>query len=50
MWSECRLADRGLVDAAHLRKLSANPESPELDDGSLLTTVACELWLRTLED
>ncbi|MFJ4684981.1 asparagine synthase-related protein [Streptomyces sp. NPDC088789] len=50
LWSECRLADRGLVDAAYLRKLSANPASPELDDGSLLTTVACELWLRTLEN
>ncbi|MEV0125834.1 asparagine synthase-related protein [Streptomyces sp. NPDC050703] len=50
LWSESRLADRGLVDATHLRNLCANPDSPELDNGSLLTTVACELWLRTLHD
>ncbi|MET9968251.1 asparagine synthase-related protein [Streptomyces sp. NPDC006356] len=50
MWSESCLAERGLVDAAYLRNLCANPDLPELDDGSLLTTVACELWLRTLDD
>lgn len=48
MWSDSRLADLGLIDAARLKTLCQVPESPELDDGGLLTTVACETWLRTL--
>ncbi|WP_438297253.1 asparagine synthase-related protein [Streptomyces sp. HUAS TT7] len=49
LWSDSRLAARGLIDPGRLSALCAQPDSPELDDGSLLTTVACELWLRSLD-
>ncbi|GAA1431373.1 hypothetical protein GCM10009601_50270 [Streptomyces thermospinosisporus] len=49
LWSDSRLAELGLVDGQRLACLCARPASAELDDGALLTTVACELWLRSLE-
>ncbi|MER7760220.1 hypothetical protein [Streptomyces sp. NPDC097619] len=49
LWSDSRLAELGLVDGQCLSDLCARPASAELDDGALLTTVACELWLRSLE-
>lgn len=49
LWSDSRLAALGLVDGQQLVRLCARPDSIELDDGALLTTVACELWLRSLE-
>ncbi|MFJ6937939.1 asparagine synthase-related protein [Streptomyces sp. NPDC101132] len=49
LWSDSRLAELGLVDGQRLARLCARPDSVELDDGALLTTVACELWLRGLE-
>lgn len=49
LWSDSRLAARGLVDAERLTALCDQPEAPELDDGALLTTVACELWLRAVD-
>ncbi|MEV6973494.1 asparagine synthase-related protein [Kitasatospora sp. NPDC093806] len=49
LWAESRLAARGLVDADRLTALCAQPDAPQLDDGALLTTVACELWLRAAE-
>lgn len=50
LWADSRLARRGLIDADRLTGLCARPDSPELMDGSVLTTVACELWLRSAEE
>ncbi|MBM0274449.1 asparagine synthase [Micromonospora tarensis] len=47
LWEDSRLADLGLVDAGRLRQLCSTPSAPELADGALLSTIACESWLRT---
>jgi asparagine synthase (glutamine-hydrolysing) len=49
LWADSRMAALGLVDSAALAALCRSPDSPELADGSILTTVACEVWLRALE-
>ncbi|MFD8499795.1 asparagine synthase-related protein [Amycolatopsis sp. NPDC059657] len=50
LWTDSRLAARGLVDAVRLRELCAHPDAPELADGALDTTIACEVWLRAQEN
>lgn len=49
LWADSRLADLGLVDAGMLRDLCARPDSTDLTDGALLTTLACEMWVRSVE-
>jgi asparagine synthase (glutamine-hydrolysing) len=44
-----RLARLGLVDASALRELLSRPMPPSLQYGALDQTVACEVWLRSLE-
>ena len=39
----------GLVDAGLLRELCRGPLPPGLGFGALDQTVACEVWLRSLE-
>ena len=39
-------AERGLVDPEALAAMCAQTDYPGLSDGSLMTTVGCELWLR----
>ncbi|MET8093623.1 asparagine synthase-related protein [Micromonospora sp. NPDC005220] len=46
LWEDSRLADLGLIDAGRLRQLCSTPSAPELADGALLSTIACESWLR----
>ncbi|MBG0567760.1 asparagine synthase [Actinoplanes aureus] len=48
LWEDSRLAELGLVDADALRRLCATPSAPELVDGALFSTLACESWLRAL--
>ncbi|MFD6392231.1 asparagine synthase-related protein [Nocardia sp. NPDC055029] len=49
LWEDSRLGDVGLIDAKKLKHLCANPSSFELEEGTMYTTIACELWLRDLE-
>ena len=49
LWEDSRLGRLGLIDAAALRELCAGPLPPELQFGGLDQTVACEVWLRSLE-
>jgi asparagine synthase (glutamine-hydrolysing) len=49
LFEESRLARLGLVDAAALRELLSRPHPPSLQYGALDQTVACEVWLRSLE-
>ena len=49
LWEDSRLGRLGLIDAAALRELCAGPLPPEWEFGGLDQTVACELWLRSLE-
>jgi asparagine synthase (glutamine-hydrolysing) len=49
LWEDSRLGRLGLIDAAALRGLCAGPLPPGWDLGGLDQTVACELWLRSLE-
>ncbi|WP_159080477.1 asparagine synthase-related protein [Nocardia suismassiliense] len=49
LWEQSRLGSVGLIDAKKLKQLCANPSSFELEDGTMYTTIACELWLRDLE-
>jgi asparagine synthase (glutamine-hydrolysing) len=49
LWEDSRLARLGLVDAAALAQLCARPMPAQLQIGVLYQTVACELWLRSLE-
>jgi asparagine synthase (glutamine-hydrolysing) len=49
LWEDSRLARIGLVDAAALRELCSRPLPPELGFGALDQTVACEVWLRSVE-
>ncbi len=50
LWEESRLAELGLVDAAALREVCTRPLPPQLPVGALYSLVACEVWLRSLED
>jgi asparagine synthase (glutamine-hydrolysing) len=49
LWEDSRLGRLGLIDATALRELCAGPLPPEWELGGLDQTVACELWLRSLE-
>ena len=49
LWEDSRLGRLGLVDPTALRELCAGPLPPEWELGGLDQTVACELWLRSLE-
>ncbi|WP_302893239.1 asparagine synthase-related protein [Actinomadura luzonensis] len=49
LWADSRLARLGLVDTAMLKDLTGRPDSPELRTAVLYSTIACEVWLRTLE-
>jgi len=49
LWEDSRLGRMGLIDADRLRELCLGALPPELQFGGLDQTVACEVWLRTLE-
>jgi asparagine synthase (glutamine-hydrolysing) len=49
LWEDSRLGRLGLIDADALYKLCTRPLPPELQFGGLDQTVACEVWLRSLE-
>jgi asparagine synthase (glutamine-hydrolysing) len=49
LWEDSRLAQLGLIDATELRETCTRPLPPELQFGGLDQTVACEVWLRSLE-
>ena len=49
LWEVSRLGDLGLIDSEKLKQLCANPSSFELEEGTMYSTIACELWLRDLE-
>jgi asparagine synthase (glutamine-hydrolysing) len=49
LWEDSRLAQLGLIDADALRETCLRPLPPELQFGGLDQTVACEVWLRSLE-
>ena len=49
LWQDSRLARLGLIDANALHATCTRPLPPELALGGLDQTVACELWLRSLE-
>jgi len=48
-WEDSRLGRLGLIDADALHELCTRPLPPELQFGGLDQTVACEVWLRSLE-
>ncbi|MGA5438029.1 asparagine synthase-related protein [Streptomyces griseoincarnatus] len=48
LWRDSHLATSGLVDAERLVDITLRPSSPELRHGGLDTTLACEIWLRTI--
>ena len=49
LWEDSRLGRLGLIDANALRELCTRPLPPQLELGVLYQTVACEVWLRSLE-
>jgi asparagine synthase (glutamine-hydrolysing) len=49
LWEGSRLGRLGLIDAEALRELCARPLPAHLPIGVLYQTVACEVWLRSLE-
>jgi asparagine synthase (glutamine-hydrolysing) len=49
LWEDSRLGRLGLIDADALRELCTRPMPPNLQLGVLYQSVACEVWLRTLE-
>jgi asparagine synthase (glutamine-hydrolysing) len=49
LWEDSRLGRLGLIDAHALRELCTRPLPPQLQLGVLYQTVACEVWLRSLE-
>ncbi|HCA88120.1 MAG TPA: asparagine synthase [Streptomyces sp.] len=48
LWDGSELARLGLVDSGRLRALAARPSTPGLREAILYSTIACEVWLRTL--
>ncbi|MGW2487261.1 asparagine synthase-related protein [Streptomyces sp. NPDC001606] len=48
LWHDSRLARLGLVDADRLLATTLQPSSPELRYAGLDSTLACEIWLRTV--
>jgi asparagine synthase (glutamine-hydrolysing) len=49
LWDESRLARLGLIDPEQLRVMCSGPMPADLQLGVLYQTVACEVWLRSLE-
>jgi asparagine synthase (glutamine-hydrolysing) len=49
LWEDSRLGRLGLIDANALHETCTRPLPPDLEHGGLDQTVACELWLRSLE-
>jgi asparagine synthase (glutamine-hydrolysing) len=49
LWEDSRLGRLGLIDAKALHEICTRPLPPHLEHGGLDQTVACELWLRSLE-
>lgn len=50
LWEDSQLARMGLVDADALRRLAQRPATPELRDAVLYSTIAAEVWLRSLTE
>jgi asparagine synthase (glutamine-hydrolysing) len=50
LWEDSRLDRQGLINAVALRELCTRPLPPHLQIGALYQTVACEVWLRSLEN
>jgi len=46
---DSRLARLGLIDSDALREVCSRPLPPSLQFNALYQTMACEVWLRTLE-
>jgi asparagine synthase (glutamine-hydrolysing) len=49
LWEGSRLGQLGLIDAKALYETCTRPLPPDLEHGGLDQTLACELWLRSLE-
>jgi len=49
LWDGARVAELGLVDVDLLRRVCAGPLAPDLPIGVLYQTIACEVWLRSLD-
>jgi asparagine synthase (glutamine-hydrolysing) len=49
LWEDSRLGQLGLIDQDALRELCTRPIPPDLQSGVLYQSVACEMWLRSLE-
>ena len=49
LWDDSRLARLGLIDARQVREMCTRPMPPDLQLGVLYQSVACEVWLRSLE-
>jgi asparagine synthase (glutamine-hydrolysing) len=49
LWEDSRLGRLGLIDADALRETCTRPLPPHLQLSALHETVACEVWLRSLE-
>ena len=49
LWEDSRLARLGLIDAGALREVCTRPLPESLPFDTLFQTVACEVWLRSLE-
>jgi asparagine synthase (glutamine-hydrolysing) len=49
LWEDSRLGRLGLIDAGALREVCTRPIPPQLQLGVLYQSIACEVWLRTLE-
>lgn len=48
LWEKSRLEQLGLVDGQALRRLAQRPSAPGLRDAILYSTIAAEVWLRSL--
>jgi asparagine synthase (glutamine-hydrolysing) len=50
LWEDSRLGKLGLIDDSALREVCSRPLSPLMQDNDVLRqTLACEVWLRSLE-
>jgi asparagine synthase (glutamine-hydrolysing) len=49
LWEDSRLARLGLIDADLVREMCTRPMPADLQLGVLYQSVACEVWLRSLE-
>lgn len=48
LWEDSQLARLGLIDKERIVATTLRPSSPELRYGGLDSTLACEIWLRTI--